>query len=227
MKLKTLLSIFSVALLIECLANFYQVLPIQYISKPSLMVVLLVYFQQNSKNLSPLRKWIIAALIFSWLGDVILLAEKQYRFLFVFGLLSFLVAHIFYIIYFWQIKKHNLSEFKTKPSVLLSVLIYSGVFYFVLFPHLSMLKIPVLAYISIISLMLIASFHAFDLKKQVFGQICVVGTLLFVISDSAIAINRFIYPFEFSGVFIILTYAVGQLLIIEGALRNLREIKLK
>ena len=73
--------------------------------------------------------------------------------------------------------------------------------------------------------MLITSLHAFDFKKQPFGKLCVVGTFLFVISDSILAINRFVFPIPLGGVFVMLAYAIGQLLIMEGALRNLRKIE--
>ena len=43
------------------------------------------------------------------------------------------------------------------------------------------------------------------------------GALLFVISDSVLAINKFYQPFEVAGVIIMLTYGLAQLFIVEGA----------
>lgn len=227
MRSKGLIILFVVALVLECFANGYRIATIQILSKPSLMLILIAYFIQNSKKLNPLKNLIIAAIFFSWLGDVILLFEKDLPFLFVFGLLSFLLAHIFYVIYFWQIRKHNCPEPKIKPLILIGVFAYTGIFYLFLFPFLSSLKIPVFIYCFIISLMLITSLHAFDLKKQAFGKICVSGTFLFVLSDSILAINRFVLPILFGKIFIMLAYSIGQLLIVEGALRNLRKVSLK
>ena len=48
------------------------------------------------------------------------------------------------------------------------------------------------------------------------------GALLFVISDSSLAINKFYIPFEYAGIIIMLTYALAQLFIIEGASRYIR-----
>jgi uncharacterized membrane protein YhhN len=45
------------------------------------------------------------------------------------------------------------------------------------------------------------------------------GALLFVISDSVLAINKFYQSFDFAGIIIILTYCLAQLFIIEGAMR--------
>lgn len=230
MNSKRLFIIFFSVLLIECIANASQILPVQFISKPALMLILIVYFHNRTKGLHSLKNFILLALIFSWFGDVLLLIEKSFRafgFLFVYGLSSFLIAHLFYIIYFWRIRRHNISEPKFKPLTITAVLIYTGTFYFLIYDFLSVLKIPVLFYCLIISLMLMASFQAFDLRKSSYGKICIAGTVLFAISDSILAVNRFVTPLPLGGVLVILTYAVGQFLIMKGALLNLRKFDLK
>lgn len=70
--------------------------------------------------------------------------------------------------------------------------------------------------------MLAASVAAFDFGKQSFGKICVAGTVLFLVSDSILAINRFAAAFEYAPAFGMLTYAAAQLFIAEGSLRNLQ-----
>jgi uncharacterized membrane protein YhhN len=227
MRSKGLLMAFCIALGLESLANGFTITPLQLFSKPSLMLILLAYFIHNSNNHPRLKNLIIAAIFFSWLGDVILLFEKNLPILFVFGLVSFLFAHIFYTIYFWQIRKYNCFESKFNPLILIGVISYTGIFYLFIFPSLSTLQIPVLIYCLVISLMLITSLQAFEFEKQTFGKICVSGTFLFAISDSILAINRFVFPILLGKVLIMLTYAVGQLLIVEGALRNLRKINAK
>lgn len=227
MKNRGLLTIFLSILFVECSAQVFNILPLQFFSKPALMLVLIIYFHKRSKNLSPLKYLVTIALVFSWIGDVILLVEKKFEFLFIFGLLSFLLAHIFYIIYFWQIKKHNFTKPQIKPLIVLGIFIYTCAFYLLISPHLSDLKIPVLIYSLVISLMLITSFQAFNFEKQKFGKICIIGTILFVFSDSILAVNRFAFSIPFGSVFVISTYSIGQLLIMEGALQNLRRIKMK
>jgi uncharacterized membrane protein YhhN len=227
MKLKLLTAIYLSALAAECFANVTGNLALQFVSKPSLMLILIVYFFGETRKLNDLKYLITGALFFSWLGDVVLLLDKVYKNLFVFGLVSFLVAHIFYIFYFWRVRNYNLDRKAIKPFVLIAVAAYSATFYAALFPSLANMKIPVLVYSAVISLMLITSFHAFDLSKQNFGRLCVFGTILFTISDSILAVNRFVYPFALAPVFIMLTYGIAQFLITEGSLRNLREIEIK
>ncbi len=73
--------------------------------------------------------------------------------------------------------------------------------------------------------MLITSFNAFDLTSQSFGRICVAGTILFTMSDSILAINRFGFSIYFGSALVMFAYAVAQLLITEGALGNLKSSK--
>jgi uncharacterized membrane protein YhhN len=230
MNSKRLFIIFFSVLLIECIANAAQILPVQFVSKPALMLILIFYFRNRTRNLPDLKNLILLALIFSWLGDVLLLIEKSSRadsFLFVYGLASFLIAHLFYIVYFWRIRRCNISEPEFNPVPIAGVLIYAGAFYFLIYDFLSFLKIPVLLYCLIISLMLITSFRAFDLRRSSYGKLCIAGTVLFALSDSILAVDRFVVPLPLGGVFVILTYAVGQFLIMKGALLNLRKIDLK
>ncbi len=227
MKFRNLIIIFCIALIIECAASSANLREVQYFSKPSLMVILIFYFLSNSKNLPFQKKLIIAALSFSWIGDVVLLFEKQFSGLFIFGLLSFLAAHIFYAAYFWQIGKVNLIDSKPRFAVIIAVLVYSVAFYFFLFPNVGSLRIPILIYMILISLMLLTSIHAFNLRSQTFGKICVAGTMLFTFSDSILAINRFVVSIYLGSSLVMLVYATSQLLITEGALRNLKNVQVE
>jgi uncharacterized membrane protein YhhN len=222
MNLPFLLTIFSAALLIECLAIGLGFESVRFISKPSLMLILLVYFWANAGTLARLKYLIMLALFFSWLGDIFLLAEKQYPQFFIYGLGSFLVAHLFYIAYFYQIRrKHTVvAGLKILPSV--AVLIYVISLFAVLAPRLGNLRLPVAVYTLTLATMLLTSVHAFDFKKHDFARWCVAGTCFFVLSDSLLAINRFYQPFAYAGIFIMLTYGIAQFLITVGALKEVR-----
>jgi uncharacterized membrane protein YhhN len=55
------------------------------------------------------------------------------------------------------------------------------------------------------------------IKNKEAGKWMMVGALLFVISDSVLAINKFYLPFDGAGVIIMLTYGLAQLFIVKGA----------
>ena len=224
MNFKILAAIYFFALAVEVFANLTGNLQLQYFSKPLLMPILIFYYAVNTKRLAAAKYPVIFALAFSWLGDVLLLLDKQTKSLFIYGLIAFLIAHIFYIFYFLKIRRLNKPEKLPNPLMLAAVAAYTfGLFLFVA-PGAKDLLVPVGVYALVISTMLMASTAAFDFGKQNFGKICVAGTLLFIVSDSILAINRFAAPFEYAPVFVMLTYAIAQLLITEGSLRNLREI---
>ena len=227
MNFQILLPIYLIALLIEIFANITRNLQLQYFSKPSLMLILLFYYASNTRKLDSTKNLIIAALAFSWLGDVLLLFDKQFKMFFIFGLTAFLIAHIFYIFYFWKIKKVNNITKLPHTLKFVGIAVYTLSLFAVVAPNVQNLLVPVTIYALIISLMFAVSLAAFDLAKQPFGKLCVAGTFLFLVSDSLLAINRFVAPFVLASVLIMTTYAAAQLLIAEGSLQNLRGIKEK
>lgn len=212
-----LLLLYFLALAIECLAILSGSPLLHFVSKPLLMPLLALYFYTSASRSNPARYLIPGALAFSWTGDVALLLDKLYGSLFIYGLIAFLGAHVCYLLYFLKIRKINTSARSHNIVGSLIIFAYMAAFYAFLYPGLAGLKIPVLIYAIFITLMLLSSTRAFDLRTQAFGRICILGTLIFGVSDSILAINRFAAPFEYAPVFIMVTYAVAQFLIVEGA----------
>ncbi|MCB1025461.1 MAG: lysoplasmalogenase [Acidobacteria bacterium] len=224
MKFKNVVIVFSLVLAVECFANIYGLYRLQFFSKPALMLILINYFVSKMKPFPRLRYFLAAALAFSWIGDVFLLVEKQNRSLFVYGLISFLAAHICYVLYFWLVGDINREAHRLNGKFTFGIIFYSILFYIAVFPFLGEMKVPVLIYSVVISLMLISSFHAFDSQESEFAKMCLSGTLLFVLSDSILAVNRFVFPLPLGSVFVMITYALGQLLITEGSIRNMSKL---
>jgi uncharacterized membrane protein YhhN len=222
MNLRILTIIFFVALLIECAAIGFGLQSLEIVSKPSLMLILLVYFWAEARETAAGKYLIMLALAFSCAGDVFLLFEKQNPRLFIFGLGSFLVAHLFYIAYFLSVRTKNSVKNSLRILPTLAVLIYVVSLFALLAPRLGSLQIPVAVYTLALASMLLASIHAFDFKRHEFAKLCVAGATLFVASDSLLAINRFYQKFAFAGVLIMLTYALAQFLITVGAARELK-----
>lgn len=225
MNFRILAPIYFFALAVEIFANLSGNLRLQYFSKPLLMPILIFYFLVNSRKLSAEKYLIIFALAFSWLGDVLLLFDKQFKSFFIYGLAAFLVAHVFYIFYFLRIRTLNRPARLPNALIFAAIAAYTLALFAFVAPNVKNLLIPVGIYALVISTMLAASIAAFDFGRQNFGKMAVAGTLLFIVSDSILAINRFAAPFEYAPAFVMLTYAAAQLLITEGSLRNLRAIE--
>ncbi|MBL7710080.1 MAG: lysoplasmalogenase, partial [Chitinophagaceae bacterium] len=163
-----------------------------------------------------LKKWIIAALVFSWLGDVLLMFQQEQPIFFLLGLSAFLIAHIFYIIFFHQVRINE--QVKSRWWLVAIVVVYYAVLVAVLYPKLGDMKVPVPVYGIVISFMLLLALHMLYIKNSKAGQLMMAGAVLFILSDSVLAINKFYQPFEAAGLVIMLTYGMAQLLITKGAI---------
>ena len=226
MNFQILPGIYFLALAIEIYALLTGNALVEYFSKTLLMPILIVYFAANTRKPGlPVKFLLIVALIFSWLGDVLLLIDKQTKSFFIYGLIAFLTAHVFYIFYFLKIRRLNKIEKRPNPLIFAAIAVYTLSLFAFIAPFVKNLLVPVAVYALVISTMLGASIAAFDFGKHSFGKISVAGTLLFIVSDSGLAINRFAAPFESAPLFVMLTYAVAQFLITEGSLRNLKQIE--
>ncbi len=215
--------LFLLALLINIIAICLKDEWLERASKPLLMILLIIYFLSATKGLSSgLKKWIVAALFFSWLGDVLLMFQESDSIFFLLGLSSFLIAHIFYIGFFHHVKsKEGIKSRWWLPPV---ITVYYAVLMAILFPHLGDMKIPVAVYGFVISFMLLLALHMLFMQNKRAGRWMMTGSLLFVASDSVLAMNKFYQSFEPAGVIIMLTYGLAQLFLTEGASRYLRSV---
>jgi uncharacterized membrane protein YhhN len=196
---------------------------IQYISKPLLMPLLAIYFITSVSGIaSNLKTWVIAALFFSWAGDVLLMFEEKDKLFFMLGLSAFLFAHIFYIILFHKIRVKE--AVKGDPWLMVVVVVYYGALIALLSPFLGEMKWPVRVYGIVISFMFMLAMHMLFIRNKMAGKWMMAGALLFVISDSALAINKFYQPFEGAGIVIIVTYGLAQLFIVQGAVKYIRGV---
>jgi uncharacterized membrane protein YhhN len=213
------LIVFAADVLLDIIAVVSGWNEIRFISKP-LIVISLGIFLWRSVSVKNRSFWLIfAALIFSELGDIFLLFEAQQS-SFLLGLLSFLIAHIFFILFF--IRTRRLNHFN-KIFWLLIVLTacYVTALFLLLSPKLGVLKFPVLIYAIVLCCMFLSSMHAVDFSKEPSRKFCAAGAFLFVISDSLLAINKFCHPSAATGFAVMLTYAIAQFLIVFGGLRLL------
>ncbi len=162
------------------------------------------------------------ALVFSLFGDIFLLSEYRYGlpFMFYLGLAAFLAAHIFYIVLF-----SNFGQIKISKYWSILYAIYLGLFMTLLYPDMGLsLKIPVTIYGVVLTLMAWYSWRSVHaITKN--NLIIVMGSLLFVASDSVLAYNRFKFPIPYSGFIIMLTYLAAQFLITYGVIRHFAKEK--
>ncbi len=163
------------------------------------------------------RLILLAGLLFTLAGDVLLMNDSVSNY-FISGLACFLLAHICYIWLFLSIAPQAFSSLLKRPSYFIIVLVYALTLLVVLWPRLGDLRLPVAVYARVISVMLLAAIAVAHQLKGITGKWILSGAILFVISDSLLALNKFLQPFPYAGVLIMLTYCLAQAFFVWGYL---------
>ncbi len=149
--------------------------------------------------------FILLALIFSFAGDIFLLKEKY----FLYGVVAFLVSHLFYF-------KAFINE-----SGEINILLFLPVLFFSIGYFLTIRKslkrkmiIPIGFYVTVISLMLWSALNLFLMNGGEKALYILIAAILFTVSDSVLAWNKFVKNFSFAQSIILPTYYAAQLLFV-------------
>jgi uncharacterized membrane protein YhhN len=187
-----------------------------YITKPSILIALLLFFWTQSSIINKsIRILTLIALVFSLLGDVLLMFVDLSPNYFMMGLIAFLIAHVFYILVFL---KHRDKSKQPLWFGLLLIVYGIGMFYG-LKDGLGEMLIPVLIYMLVILTMAITAFWRNNSVGKWSYVLVFFGALFFMMSDSLLAINKFHTTLPLSNVSIMLTYALAQFFIVSGILK--------
>ena len=176
-------------------------------ASPILLLAAVVGF--NDTIAAPFRWLLLAALLCSAAGDIFLAfnIDDSSDTLFIAGLGSFLVGHIFYALAFFQSVAFQIVSLLP----IIFILVLAATLAWKIWPKLGGLKFPVLFYILVSGLMgVAASFHA------PFSWILVGGAIIFMVSDSMIAVQKFWRPVPYSDFLVMSTYYIAQFLIFWG-----------
>ena len=177
---------------------------LEKIAKPAALAALIVAAVALDPAAGDRRAWFVVALVFSLAGDIALMLDSDR---FVVGLGAFLVAHVAYVVGFWI-------DPPTTVALAVAVLVTA----LLMFPLARRilagvagsepaLRIPVAAYIGVISLMVVSALASANV-------VAAAGAVMFAASDAMIAWSRFVRPFRGSRVAIMATYHVAQVALV-------------
>ncbi len=221
------------AFYVNAIANlFAQVMKselLDFITKPLIMNTILIYYLTGrDKKVNTLTYLMIGAIFFSWGGDIILMLQGRMEGMFVFGLASFLIAHLFYItVYTKAIHQVTADDSKSFIRTRIVFLVFIGLaLIYMLYPNLGDMLIPVVLYTMVIISMAISA--VLRKGKTIDKSFIMVysGALLFIMSDAMIAINKFLNPLVQARLMIMATYITAQLLIVKGILAHEKSIEI-
>ena len=176
--------------------------------KPLAMLLALTYVVNGTQLLAVRNRFgllLAGGLVFSLAGDCFLMFPG----LFIPGLVSFLIAHLFYIALF----KQGLPWFPSQRA-LLATLGLGVAMYAFLFKGLDpVLRIAVAAYVVVIALMAAQAIGRATVLRDKASIAVAVGAGFFMLSDSLLAVNKFAFPLPMAQFWVLATYYVAQILI--------------
>jgi uncharacterized membrane protein YhhN len=187
---------------LDLIAVGLRIRGMEMVFKPLIIPTLILLYWIRSPRRDRLY---LGALFFSLLGDLFLL-DKQGMFLF--GVAAFLITQLLYIVLVRKGSAGYARGSLLKASI--PFLLYLLALMWLLGPGLGEFFYPVLVYGSVISVFGITALQNHLSKRSGTSRILLAGALLFIASDSMIAINKFQAPHMIYPVAIMLTYVLAQ-----------------
>lgn len=187
---------------------------VYFVFKPLTMLIAIVYVAFRAARAGGIARFdtlLMAALAASLVGDVFLMLPGNY---FIPGLAAFLVGHLFYTTLFRQ----SLAWFPSRLAVV-ATLGYGVAIYAWLWPGLKgpVLTVAVAAYVSVIALMTAQAIGRATVQGNAAAMAVAVGACVFMLSDSLIAIDRFVQALPQARLWVLSSYYLAQILIAHNA----------
>lgn len=183
----------------EYMGPVYQI----YIFKPLTMVLILLIALQIRRVVSSRYKTlVIVGLLFSLGGDIFLMLPMD---MFIPGLVSFLIAHLFYIAAFGAGFWRHSTWWTFLPFAGYAVVVLG-----LLGPHLGAMLLPVTVYLVVIMTMAWRAWERWLQTRQKTALLAFIGAILFVTSDSVLAFDKFRAPFEAARLLTLVPYFAAQ-----------------
>lgn len=209
------------ALMIECGALAMATAALGWVElhrvfKPLTMLVAMAVVFAHAQRTGGLRRsgvLLLGALALSLAGDAFLMFPGY----FIPGLVSFLLAHLAYIALFRQ----DAPWFASRRALVATLGIGVAMYAFLWQGGLpAALRAPVAAYVLVIALMAAQAIGRATVQRGRAAFAVALGAGFFMLSDTLLAINRFVSPLPMSQVWVLSSYYAAQVLIVAGMLRG-------
>ncbi len=219
---QTKITIATALFFIAAIADVYAIISsneiVEIYAKPMLLTLLAVVYLVSANK--PIF-WYVLGMFFCFVGDVLLMFKGANFFMY--GLAAFLVGHIVYIKITVSFLPKDLT-FKMITSAFPFVILFGVLMYFI-YPNLNEMLLPVVVYGVTISTFGSVAFLNYRSEKSTENLWLFIGAILFILSDSLIAINKFYEPNDLYGVSIMITYILAQFLICKAMIMKSNVIK--
>jgi uncharacterized membrane protein YhhN len=177
-------------------------LPALYLlCKPLTTILVIAYAWRRGRELPAVRRWVIAGLVLSLGGDVALMWPEG----FLAGLVSFLLAHLAYLVAFTRVER-----FAARPAMFVVYGLVAATILTLLWPGVPAgLRVPVVAYVACLASMA-AQAAVLWRAGAARGAVLGLGGALFLTSDALLATNKFAGPLPLASLWVLSTYWAAQ-----------------
>lgn len=214
-------SAYTIVFILVIVAELNNWSRLKEITIPCITVVLLLFLSSATRLKGRFHQRLFTGLVFALTSDTLILMKSHNPSYFLYGLIASIISYIFYISAFYlDFRSNQELDKKGARIAIVSCLIGCTAFYFFLRPHLGPYRLPVIGYAFIIALLvMMAAFRNQRVNTTSFNFI-LTGTLFLTISAVCLAFTRFIGPFYFSELGILISYMAAQYLIIRGGVER-------
>lgn len=209
--------VFAVIVLVELTGRCLDNIHLEYLVKPLIMIWMALYFLIFKKK-TVFALPVLLAFFFSWTGDIFLMFSGKNELFFFAGVGGFFCAQLAYIYTFSRHSERGGKGYlQSHPWIALVFLAYLTGILFLLFPGLEgMMKPIIVVYaLSLIGMSMMALNRMGRVGRRSY-QLVFSGSVLFVLSDSMIALDKFYSEFWQAGFWIMASYIAAQYLIMRG-----------
>jgi uncharacterized membrane protein YhhN len=212
--------IFLLLAILHIAALFFDWPLLRVSTKPLLMPALAWWFWQNTPSLPrSLRNGWLAGLGLSTIGDMLLIGKGTGYF--AAGLGAFLAAHLVYIFVTQRNFRPTLEFLREYPMWIAPFAVFLAGFLYLLWPGLPcVLRFPVAFYGLVLTIMALNMVNLEGSVSASAYRFLVIGSLLFMLSDTMIAWNTFVQPFPSAALCIMGSYLSGQGLMARGIMES-------
>ncbi len=176
---------------------------LNFIFKPLATLIVIAYAWGRGADRAPERRWVLIGLACSLAGDVALLWPQQG---FLPGLVSFLLAHLAYLVAFTRGQR-----LAARPGVFAIYAVIAAVILALLWPGVpGALRVPVLAYVVCLAAMAAQAGVVWRSGGGERGAVLALGGALFMTSDALLATNKFAGALPLASLWILASYWAAQ-----------------
>ncbi len=175
---------------------------LNFVFKPLATLAIIAFAWGRGHDAPAVRRWVLVGLVCSLAGDVALMWPQQG---FLPGLVSFLLAHLAYLVAFTRVQR-----LAARPGWFALYAALAALILWQLWPGVpGALRLPVLAYVACLGAMAAQAAVVWRGGASR-GGVLAIGGALFMASDALLATNKFAGPLPLASLWILATYWAAQ-----------------